>query len=200
MPLDGQRLVIEPTYPRAEALSKIGAPAHVPHEFDDATIRNRFWSWRYRSRIIIWEHEGKIQWGKEPGVHHFAQDLATLAAVDAWSIECESNAINTLARLLSHVQFKHYMLTGTFLEKSKRSGVHYMFRRLRPTVAMGANKTGSLNILCALCLHPIAYYHGTWGGSMVPTDDVIAHLMLMRGDEKMFWRRANQHATPEAGL
>jgi hypothetical protein len=37
---------------------------------------------------------------------------------------------------------------------------------------------------------------------MCPTDDVIAHLMLMRGDEAMFWRRCNQHAAhlPEAGL
>lgn len=30
----------------------------------------------------------------------------------------------------------------------------------------------------------------------------VAHLMLMRGDEVMFWRRSNQHAPwrPEAGL
>lgn len=39
-------------------------------------------------------------------------------------------------------------------------------------------------------------------GAMCPTDDVIAHLSLMRGDEKMFWRRCNQHPAyrPEAGL
>jgi hypothetical protein len=37
---------------------------------------------------------------------------------------------------------------------------------------------------------------------MCPTDDVIAHLALMRGDEAMFWRRCNQHPPyrPEAGL
>lgn len=37
---------------------------------------------------------------------------------------------------------------------------------------------------------------------MVPTDDVIAHLLLMRGDERLFWRRANQHhpLDPESGL
>jgi hypothetical protein len=38
-----------------------------------------------------------------------------------------------------------------------------------------------------------AYYAGSWGGAMCPTDDVIAHLTLMRGDEPMFWRRSNQH-------
>jgi hypothetical protein len=37
---------------------------------------------------------------------------------------------------------------------------------------------------------------------MCPTDDVIAHLQLMRGDERMFWKRSNQHPSwrPEAGL
>jgi len=37
---------------------------------------------------------------------------------------------------------------------------------------------------------------------MVPTDDVIAHLMLMRADEHGFWKRANQHPLDrlEAGL
>jgi hypothetical protein len=93
-------------------------------------------------------------------------------------------------------------LTGMFLETSKRSAVTYLFRRLRPTVAIGRNKDGGGNIMAALCLHPIAYYAGSWAGAMCPTDDVLAHYCLMRGDEKMFWRRANQHAAfrPEAGL
>ena len=86
---------------------------------------------------------------------------------------------------------------------------------MKPTVALGhsggwrgylAKERGrpydDTNILCAMCLHPIGYYAGSWAGAMCPTDDVLAHLMLMRGDEKMFWRRANQHAAylPEAGL
>ena len=203
MPLEGQQLVIEPTYPRGQALAKIGAPVHAPHELDDAKIRNTFWSWKWRSRIVIWEHDGKIYWGKEPGANHFPMLLSTLGAADAWSIECEWNAVATLAELVSHRQFKHYMLTGTFIERSKRSGVTYVFRRLRPTVAMGTSRDRkTMKILCAMCLHPIAYYAGTWAGSMVPTDDVIAHLMLMRGDEPMFWRRANQHPgyAPEAGI
>ena len=94
---------------------------------------------------------------------------------------------------------KQYLLTGMFLETSKRSGVHYLFRRLRPTVAISPSST---KILCTLCLHPIGYYAESWAGAMCPTDDVVAHLMLMRADEPMFWRRANQHAPwrPEAGL
>lgn len=60
----------------------------------------------------------------------------------------------------------------------------------------------AMQILAALCLHPIGFYQGTWAGSMVPTDEVIAHLLLMRGDEPLYWRRANQHPawSPLAGL
>jgi hypothetical protein len=68
-----------------------------------------------------------------------------------------------------------------FLETSRRSGVSYLFRRLKPTLAIKDGRA-----LCALCLHPIGYYEGTWSGAMCPTDDIIAHLMLARGDEAMF--------------
>jgi hypothetical protein len=54
-----------------------------------------------------------------------------------------------------------------------------------------------MRFLAALCLHPIGYYEDSWAGVMAPTDDVVAHLMLCRGDEHMFWRRANQHASWE---
>ena len=90
---------------------------------------------------------------------------------------------------------------GMFMETSKRSGLTYVFRRLRPTIVLDA-KGSEVKIRCCLCMHPIGYYAGTWAGAMTPTDDVIAHLMMMRGDEPMFWRRANQHPSwvPEAGL
>lgn len=203
MPLDGERLVIEPTYPDAEKLAAIGAPkVEGDPKYAGAKIRNTFWSWSKRSDITIWEQGGRVTWGIHPGVHHFDHDLRTLGCADAWGVEQESNAVQTLARLVSHRQFKQYMLTGMFLESSTRSTVRYMFRRLKPTVAIGSTASGQLKILCALCLHPIAYYSGSWAGAMTPTDDVIAHLMLMRGDEPMFWRRANQHPAfrPEAGL
>lgn len=203
MPLDGERLVVEPTWPTAKEFMAMGKKAEPEiDEFPGAKIRNSFWSWSRRSDIDIWEHGGKIHWGLHPGVHHFAQDLRTLGCSDAWGIEQESAAVATLAGLVSHRAFTRYMLTGMFLETSKRSGITYMFRRLKPTVALTPHKGADIRILCALCLHPIAYYSGSWAGAMCPTDDVIAHLMLMRGDEPMFWRRANQHPAwrPEAGL
>ncbi len=134
------------------------------------------------------------KWEVETKADPFA--LETLRSSVAWSIEGESRALQTLGTLIRHHQFKQYLLTGSFLETSRRSGVTYLFRKLRPTVAIRADyRTDRTRILCALCLHPIAYYSGSWAGVMTPTDDVLAHLMLCRGDEKMFWRRANQHAS-----
>lgn len=201
MPLSGRRLVVEPNYPKAKELAAIGAPDEEDESDAGRRIRNTFWSIKKRGDIVIFEEDGRVDWGLHPGVHHFGMDLATLDCADAWGIEQEHNAVQTLGTLIRHRQFKQYLLTGMFMETSKRSGVAYVFRRLKPTVAIRVGEAGS-RILCTLCLHPIAYYAGSWAGAMTPTDDVVAHLMLMRGDEKMFWRRSNQHAPwrPEAGL
>lgn len=202
MPLEGQRLVVEPTYPKAAELAKIGAPKEEPLPAD-VRIRNQFWCRRRRADVLIWEEGGKIEWGIEPRGHRLPIEIETLACSAAWGIEQEGRAVQLLGTLLRHHQFKTYLLTGAFLETSKRSGITYLFRKLRPTIAMNArDETRPVRVLAALCLHPIAYYAGTWAGAMCPTDDVIAHLMLMRGDEPMFWRRSNQHPPdrPEAGL
>lgn len=200
MPLSGHQLVIEPNYPKAAELMEIGKePAE---ELDPGIkLRNTFYSAHKRANILVIEDHGKITYGVDPRIHHLNHDLTTLGCSDAWGIEQESNAVNTLAGLVSHRKMKQYLITGMFLESSKRSHVAYLFRRLRPTVAM-TKRNPKVRILCCLCMHPIAYYAGSWAGAMCPTDDVIAHLMLMRGDEKMFWRRCNQHpaSVPEAGL
>lgn len=203
MPLgDDYALVVEPTYPRAKELMDLGRKPDEPLP-EGVKIRNTFWSWKYRSVVVIWEEGGKVCWGPTSAGNQIGLLMQTLGASDAWGIEQESNAINTLGTLLRHRQFKQYLLTGSFMERSARSHVSYLFRRLRPTIAMSTqNGTASPKGLCALCLHPIAYYEGSWAGAMCPTDDVIAHLMLMRGDEHLFWRRANQHALyrKESGL
>lgn len=207
MPMDGHQLIIEPTFPNAKALSQMCGPKGDADEDDGWKLRNQWYSRQRRCDIILMEKDGKIDWGSLPAFHHISHDLQTLGASDAWGIEQEHNALTLLGRMVTHRQFKQYMLTGMFLERSKRSGVTYLFRRLKPTVAIAAHAglpelTGGVRILCALCMHPIAYYRGSWAGAMTPTDDVIAHLAMMRGDEAMFWRRANQHSPyrPEAGL
>lgn len=217
LPLADQQLILEPKYPLAKEVlavnsvfNALGSDVQTREEHEAreeakfAGWRNRFWSFRYSSEIIIWNTtDGKIQWGKVPGVHSGTQQLATLGCHDAWDLATEEAAMQTLKRLVPPHIYKMYVMTGQFLETSKRSGVTYVFRRLRPTIAIKADKrTGNMRILCSLCLHPVGYYAGTYAGAMVPTDDVIAHLMLSRGDERLFWARANQHAPyrPEAGI
>lgn len=206
MPIEGQRLIIEPNFPKAKELMTIGQNDEAGHD-DGWRLRNRWYSARKRCEILIMERDGKIDWGIKPAFHHITMDLNTLGCMDVWGIEQEGRAVKLLGEMLRHRQFKQYLLTGMFLEKSVRSGVTYLFRRLKPTVALAANaglpddKRG-MTILAALCQHPIAYYAGSWAGAMVPTDDVIAALALMRGDEPMFWKRSTQHPPyrPEAGL
>lgn len=221
LPLSGLPLTIEPTFPRAEALMKMGAAAAPPDEdgltdlaADGRTVRSIFWSSRHRCQVVIWsEANGEVRWGLHRRFNPGATALlSTLMAMDAWGVEQEAAAVDTLAGLLPRRMFKAYLLTGMFLETSQRSGLTYLFRRLRPTLALSGGSEGKgrlgkqmpcgMRILAALCLHPIGYYQGSWAGAMCPTDDVLAHLMLMRGDERMFWRRANQHPpwVPEAGL
>lgn len=200
MPLENQPITVEPSYPFAKAFDVLNQ-SKQDEPPKTARIRNMFWSASKRGRIIIGEEGGKVVWGLEPGIHHFGMDLQTLGCADAWALDTEHTALGSLRTLVGHRAFRQYLLTGSFLETSAKSRVTYVFRKLKPTVAL-SSRSGQMKILCALCLHPIAYYQGSWAGAMCPTDDVIAHLMLMRGDEPMFWKRANQHAawTPEAGL
>lgn len=212
MPLDDHALVVEPRYPRAAALMALGRAALENFKEDAADavysserkIRGQFYSVHRRADVVIWqEPDGRIEWGLRHLGHGFGTQLQTLGAQEAWGIEQESTAMQTLAELVAHRQMKQYLLTGSFLETSQRSGLTYMFRRLRPTVVIDArDPEGQPKIRCALCAHPIAYYQGSWAGAMCPTDDVVAALIMMRGDEPMMWKRANQHPPyrPEAGL
>lgn len=208
MPLDGERLIIEPRYPNADIFPTTPEDAMDPvvpvDKLDNLKLRNSWWSDRLRADIYIFEENGKIVSLISRKPHLFDNTLHVLGCSYAWGIEQEAAAVQLLATLIPHHTFKMYLLTGMFLERSPRSGLTYLFRKLRPTVVLDARKNDAARarVLCALCLHPIAYYEGSWAGAMTPTDDVVSHLMLMRGDEPMFWRRANQHGAthPEAGL
>lgn len=202
MPIEGERLVIEPSFPWAEVLS--GEAIKEDAEDEGWQLRNKWYCPRWRCEILVMQDpEGRVVHGKVPAFHHIRYDLSTLGCSDVWGIEQEGRAVQLLGTMLRHRQFKQYLMTGMFLETSKRSGTVYLFRRLKPTIAIAAGSPDDgMKILAALCMHPIAYYEGSWAGAMVPTDDVIAHLSLMRGDEHMFWKRCNQHPPyrPEAGL
>lgn len=203
MPLDGEQLVIEKSYPFAPFLSDVSRPADEEGDKPKRHIRNRFWSTRFRCMIYVWSENEKVTWGFVPSANHLMLDLRAMGCSPAWGVEQESKAINTLGTLVRHKTFLQYMFTGMFLETSKRSNVTYLFRRLKPTVALvKERREDDMNILACLCMHPIGFYANSWAGAMCPTDDIIAHLMLMRGDEHMYWRRCQQHPSylPQAGL
>ena len=204
IPIESEELVIEPSYPFAPCFAR---KPHIDENKEGWKLRNHFHSNSKRSNIYIFgkddPNKGPIKWAWSPAVHHLLLDLQTVGCAVAWGIEQESNAVRMLGTMLRHHQFKTYMLTGMFLESSKRSGLMYLFRRLKPTVVITPHQSKTESkVLCSLCMHPIGFYAQSWAGAMTPTDDVIAHLSMMRADEHMLWRRCNQHEPhqPEAGL
>lgn len=187
------------------------APPDPLPDFEGAVLRNQWWSWRRNATVVIYELQGKVGHFLEPAAPDRSMArldlwIGTIGACPAWSLEAELTARAKLRGMLSDHAYRCYELTGSFMEKSRRSGSIYLFRRNRPTVVLVPHKRGAadtwMKVLAVLCLHPIGYYEGTWAGAMVPTDDVIAHLTLMRGDEHLFWRKANHHlpSSPQAGL
>lgn len=222
-------LVVEDNHPYAELLTKVqavvddGAPPREEEDDppatavgDDEPIVASEWTvinaWWGRNRHAVW---GTVQIVEHTPTGRrriaFAPDLVrrfdllldgTFAALDVWNVATEATAMARLRTLTTERQFSTYVLTGQFLERSPRSQVVYLFRRLRPTLALSCGSGRSYHPIAALCLHPIAYYADTCCGAMTPTDDVLAHLMMMRADEPMYWRRANQHNPwrPEGGI
>lgn len=179
-------------------LKKVLEPEPKPPE-EGFEVVNWWWSRRHRRQVGIGRKDGKFVRLMEPTANGALMILDTLAMSPVWGLEQERKALERLAEMVPAHTWRAYLLTGTFLERSLRSGVAYVFRRLRPTIAISPR---AQKILCTLCLHPIAYYADTHAGAMCPTDDVIAHLAMMRGDEPMFWRRSNQHPAeePQSGV
>jgi hypothetical protein len=208
MPVKGQSMVVHPSYPFAEQLSKVFCPDPEPEEEESDSsdeewiCRNSWRSMRHGREVQIWQNGQtyRVAYGRR--VNTAPLILETLHAALAWDYAAEVRAVEKLSRHISQTAFEHYVMTGSFLESSEKSGLFYVFRRLRPTIALTAKKGDCMHIIAALCAHPIGYYTGSWAGALVPTDDVISHLLLMRSDEHYFWRISNQHPAwaPEAGL
>jgi hypothetical protein len=214
LPVPGLDLVIEPRY-RHQKITEFRwqdcfeedgtriplneeAVAQSPSAY---RLVNSWWSDRLRTKIMVYQDKhGHARVGAETeNTLWFA--LRTMEAAVAWPLQAEEKAQKKLASLIPAHLFEIYMLTGHYNEVSERSGLTYIFRRGRPTVAM-REMGEAFHILCALCLHPIGYYAQTWAGVMCPTDEVIAHLLMMRGSEEKYWANANQHSIdhPAAGV
>lgn len=210
MPIQGLRLTVEDRNPYAKGLAELqddlDAKDKPALEDDEWQYVNTWWSRRWRMTVGIARNTVTGEYTTTQTRFDYVKKVEILietlrAAKDAWVFDAEVKAMETLGTHLAarpHL-FETYITTGTFLETSRRSGLTYIFRRCRPTLVYNSERQ---RMLCALCLHPIGYYQDSHAGSLVPTDDVIAHLLLMRADEPLLWRRANQHPVdrPEAGL
>lgn len=209
MVLPDEELIVEDKHPWKDRLAAMQAelnPTVIPTPMEDGyTLINEWHSRRLRCLVSIIRHNGRTivcrtnrHLGKR--VNFLVQ---TMGVSCAWDLDAELKAQALLQTLVKPHIWQMYVCTGTFLETSRRSQLTYIFRRCRPTLVVSPH-TGDdhMRVVTALCLHPIAYYAKSFGGGMTPTDDVIAHLLLMRGDEHLYWRRANQHDpdSPEAGL
>lgn len=219
IPLDieGYSLVIEERHPHKALFEQVLSHPE-PAEFtcstsdvdDTVAVINSWWSHAKQARVILYWQQGKVRVALDRAERTPARRatfaLTTLGATQAWSLDCEMRAREKLRRLIPNYLYGMYELAGGFMWTSKRSGVTYIFRRCRPTIAMVPTDRHDpdkpMRLLTTLCLHPLGYYADTYAGSMVPTDDVIAHYLLASGDEHGFWRRANQHPldVPESGI
>ena len=209
-PLEDMELVVEPRYPFAEAV-KTGASEKAEQLREIASKINgvldfkvvNSWYSNGSTITIFHDKKGRAHFFREPMYGGKSADLQinTIGAARAWDYEAEVTASSRLKQLIKKWPWECYMMAGSFLETSPRSNITYMFRRCRPTLAFARRGEDDLKLLAALCLHPIGYYLDSFAGAMVPTDDVIAHLLLMRADERRFWGKANQHRLwePEAG-
>lgn len=214
--LDDPKVVVHDRHPMREFFEQqrgldvkvmVGGPSDVPA---DERIINHWYCPQRNADVVIMEGGGRryhvlLRRAPDRSMDRLDLWLTTLGAADGWDTAAEAKARRKLRGMLTDRQWRHYDLTGSFLETSPRSRLTYLFRRLRPTVVMTPrNRRGDdvMRVLAVLCLHPIGYYERSWGGCMVPTDDVIAHLTMMRGTEAYYWSKANAHesAAPEAGL
>jgi hypothetical protein len=111
-------------------------------------------------------------------------------------VETERVAQGRLFEELNEEQKRQYLLADSFTETGK-SGVLYLLRRNRPTLAVRLTEKEDGHegdILCALCMHPLAYYTESWAGVMPPSDEILAHLLHIRANEHRYWKICNQHS------
>lgn len=122
------------------------------------------------------------------------------AASHAHTVTAERKAQAKLRKHLTAYQWRSYVLTGMFDEPSRKSGLFYFFRKNAPTIVTKLVVVGNglyLKVLVTLCMHPVGYTERSAAGCMCPSDDVIAHLLLMRADEHLFWRKAVHHTATD---
>lgn len=178
------------------------------------TYSHSWWS----ERLVSWIHvavtaSGRVVLADAPEhrerlwVERIELLARTFSAAQRLTIGMERRAQRRLRAVVTRRQWRSYVVSGEFSERSPRSGVTYWFRRLRPTLAVTMRAKAqvlhrAVGIRTALCSHGVAYHSESFTGVLAPTDDVLSHLLLMRADEPRLWRVATQHtlADPRSGV
>ncbi len=116
--------------------------------------------------------------------------------------EAELKAQKKLKKILRSMQYRDFILTGCFSEANTKSGIIYLLRKGLPTLAFRKDKEKGFRFIAALCMHPLGYLDRSFAGLLVPSDELIAHLLYIRADEYRFWKKSNHHSIhhSEAGL
>lgn len=203
IPVDHVSLRLEPRYPyqRLNGVRLVDGEVvsdAVSRDEEDYHVVNRWHCFHRGSEVVICRDADGLSRGyliPDGAGRRLEYWLNTLgvASQHAWDIDVESRAVEKLASLVNPHALHCYQLAGGFLETSRKSHVTYLFRKLRPTLALRPDRRDNMQVIAVLCMHPLGYYADSWAGVMCPTDDVIAHLMLMRGDEHRFWKKSNHH-------
>lgn len=129
-----------------------------------------------------------------PFVERLNFHMKTFENLSAYGIpQAERKARRKLLTYLNDWQKDTLLLSQTICEIG-RSGVVYYIRINKPTLAFRPRPDrDEANFLCSMCLHPLAYYSGSWAGTLCPSDEMLSHLLLIRSNEHFFWRKANQY-------
>lgn len=186
MGLEGAPLTVAPQLRYASVLNRM-------YQADqEVRLVNQWYSKLIKARIFIYRRKDGTTFYKHDYMGDpLAKIVETVMVTNAWDTNSEIRALRTLRKIVGKKKFHTYLTCGMFVERG-RSGILYVFRKLRPTLACSEIPENGTKILCGMCLHPIGWYEGTWAGAMCPTDDVIAALLLVRAKEPYFWRKARQ--------
>lgn len=165
--------------------------------------RRWFWSEYLATNVSFWENKStgkckmKIHNRADDSSHKLELYVNTYAASKAYTLESELKAMEKLRGHVTDNQYLSYVTTGTIMERSKKTGLVYIFRKMRPTIVF-RDCDHKKKIVGILCMHSQGYYGMSWAGTLPPTDDVIVHILFMRSDERMYWKKSNQHKPKSA--
>lgn len=203
-----KEIYLDPAYVDA-LLESVGRESELvdsSESEDDEWVFHRAWTlsrpWRGQWGFVeIWRNRRTGMFEKDfherdPWVSRLNFTTRTVAAHLAYgNMEAELKARQKLEGMLSVKQMKSWVLTESFYEKG-RSGMVYFLRKNRPTIACRTDSTskedGGVIPICALCLHAIGGISNSGAGVLPPSDDLITHLAMIRANEHLFWRKANQ--------